>query len=318
MFEKLGENGWTWRWWTALRFTLGLYVAGHFALLIPWAGELFSGQGMLPDGAVSPILYAFPNVLAIADGPVMTTAVVVTGTLAGTALMWGKWPRVATVVAWYALACLLGRNPLILNPALPHIGWLLLFFAAVPGRWEDGEWKLPKELYAAGWLMMGLAMSWSAVTKLGSPSWIDGSALFWVWNNPLARDTVLREALVTAPSWPLKLATWGALILELAALPAALWPRLRPYVWWALLAMHLGLLMTVNFTDLTLGMLVVHAALFDPRWLRAYRPIQWAKTAAMTPPAITTASVAISNEKAGNIAAAMAQRISAPVRIHSP
>jgi hypothetical protein len=35
--------------------------------------------------------------------------------------------------------------------------------------------------------------------------------------------------------------------------------------------MHVGILLLVDFADLTLGMLIVHMYAFDPRWL----PTRW-------------------------------------------
>ena len=61
--------------------------------------------------------------------------------------------------------------------------------------------------------------------------------------------------------------TWGALALELLALPFALSKRTRPWLWLALLTMHLGILATVDFADLTFGMLMIHVLTFDPNWL---------------------------------------------------
>jgi predicted DCC family thiol-disulfide oxidoreductase YuxK len=61
--------------------------------------------------------------------------------------------------------------------------------------------------------------------------------------------------------------TWSALALELLAAPLALVKRLRPWVWLALLAMHLGLIVLIDFVDLSVGMLIIHAFTFDPAWL---------------------------------------------------
>ncbi len=274
---KLGENGWTASWWTAFRIAMGLYVFGHFALLLPWTPELFSSAGMLPDASSSPIFRVFPNVLAITDAPWMVRVLCGLGALSGLGLIANRWPRVAAVVAWYVGACFLGRNPLILNPAMPHVGWTLLWFAAIRGPVTDEAWSLPNEMYAAAWMLMGLLMAWSAGTKIASPSWMDGSALLWVWENPLARDTALRTGLTQLPAPLIHGASWFVLALEFVALPAVLAPRLRPFVWLGLLCMHIGLLLTVDFADLSTGMLVVHAVLFDPRWLpawiREWRPV---------------------------------------------
>jgi hypothetical protein len=61
--------------------------------------------------------------------------------------------------------------------------------------------------------------------------------------------------------------SYGALALELLFLPLALIPRLRPWLWLALLGMHLGLIALIDFADLSFGMVVFHLFVADPAWL---------------------------------------------------
>jgi hypothetical protein len=130
-------------------------------------------------------------------------------------------------------------------------------------------------LFGVLWIVMALGYSYSGYTKLISPSWVDGTALYHVLHNPLARDTPLRELLVALPMPLLKLKAWGALAAELAFAPLALSRRLRPYLWLAMVAMHVGLLLLIDFADLTLAMLVVHGFTFDPGWLTDLRRPRW-------------------------------------------
>ena len=287
MLTRLGANGWRAEHWRLLRLALGTYLAVHFALLLPWAAELFSSAGMVADAHASPLFGLLPSPLELADTPWMAVGLVAAGMLAGVAMVLDRGARPAAVVGWYVLAVLLARNPLILNPALPTVGWTLLWFAAVPSP-KGARWRLPPELFAAAWLLGGLSLTWSAATKLGSMSWLDGTALIWLWDNPLARDTALRAALTRAPELPVRLLSWGALLLEAAALPAALAPRLRRVVWPCVLALHLGVLLTVDFADLTVGMLVCHLALFDPAWLRGRLAPCSASSPSTTTPACST------------------------------
>ena len=120
------------------------------------------------------------------------------------------------------------------------------------------------EIFAAAWILMAVAYSYSGYCKLISPSWMDGTALRHLLSNPLARDTALRTALLALPAWSLKAATWGALSLELAFAPLALFRRLRPFLWLTMVGLHMGLLVLVNLSDLTIGMLILHFFTFDP------------------------------------------------------
>ncbi len=272
-------NGWTGGQCSLVRAAFGAYLFVHFAQLTPWAAELFSDRGLLPDGQASPLLHLFPNILAVWDGPVFVTAVV--GVAAGLSLLFaaGWWDRVAAVLLWYIWACLHGRMPLIANPGLPYVGWLLLAHACLPpapygswaarGRADPGNgWQMPEGIFCVAWILMALGYTYSGLTKLDSPSWLDGSAIARVLDNPLARSGPVREAVLALPTGVLRLMTWGAFVAELSFAPLALVPRLRPWLWGLMALMHLGLIVLIDFADLSLGMLMLHLFTFNPAWVR--------------------------------------------------
>jgi len=276
------SNGWTGGQYSLFRAIFGAYLTIHFLHLLPWGTELFSRDGMLPEARLSPLYPLFPNPLFVWDAPLAVTVLFCTGAAASVLFALGAWDRVAAVVVWWVWACLFTRNPLIANPGLPFVGWLLLLHACVPsgayGTWAmrgavdpGSRWRLPDALFAAAWIVMAVAYGYSGWTKLDSVSWLDGSALARVLENPLARPTLLRELALSLPPWMLGLATWGALALEIGFAPLALVPRLRPWLWLAMLAMHLGLLTLLDFADLTLGMVMLQLFTFDPAWIRPLR-----------------------------------------------
>jgi len=117
--------------------------------------------------------------------------------------------------------------------------------------------------------LMAIGYSYSGYTKLASPSWLDGSALARVLENPLARPTALRDLLLALPPVILRVLTWAGLLLELSFEPLALVRKARPWIWTAMVGMHIGLLSIVSFADLTAGMLLLHLFTFDPAWLPA-------------------------------------------------
>jgi len=274
------KNCWTNGQYTIYRVIFGLYLLQHFLGLLPWGGELFSSAGVLPNGSFSPLMHLFPNIFALWDSPLFVESSLCVGAVLSLFLIVGKLDRVAAVLIWYLLACLYGRNPLIGNPSLPFIGWLLLAHALMPlqsrGRAIENEYgmgaaKPPADIYVAAWILMSLAYTYSGYTKLISPSWLDGSALSRVLSNPLARDTFLRTFLLGLPPWILKAATWSGFTLELSFSPLALFRKVRPLLWLAMICMHLGLLVLVNFSDLTAGMLILHFFTFDPAWIPSPR-----------------------------------------------
>jgi predicted DCC family thiol-disulfide oxidoreductase YuxK len=272
------ENGWTGGQYSLFRILVGSYLFVHFIALVPWGAEIFSNRGALPKASDSPLIFFFPNILAVWDAPLLVTALLVAGAGLSVLFAAGKFDRVAAVALWYILASLFGRDPLITNPSLPYVGWLLLAHAFIPaapygswaarGRPDPGhEWKMPGPIYAAAWVLLALSYSYSGYEKLVSPSWVDGSAFGYVLRSPLARNIALRVWLLELPAPFLKLATWGGLSLELLFAPLALIRRLRPWIWTLMLAMHFSLMGLVSFAELSLGMVLIHLFTFSPAWV---------------------------------------------------
>ena len=270
-----GFTGGQYSLWRAL---FGAYLALHFALLVPYGAEVFSSSGMLPDAGASPLVRLFPNVLALHDSPAFVTALLAAAAVASAAVAAGWRDRAAAVLVWYAWACLYGRNPLIANPGLPYVGWLLLAHALTPAapfgslaaraRVDPrGGWYLPRSLWVGAWVLMAVGYSYSGLTKLDSPSWLDGTAFARVLENPLTRPGPAGELARALPAPLLVAVAYGGLAAEILFAPLALFSRTRPWIWLALLAMHLGLVVLVDFADLSLGMIVLHLFTFDPRWL---------------------------------------------------
>jgi predicted DCC family thiol-disulfide oxidoreductase YuxK len=274
-----GLNCWTGGQYSLFRALFGAYLLVHFAQLWPWGTELFSNQGVLPNASASPILYLFPNVLALSDAPATVAALLAAGAGLSVLFAVGLYDRAAALGLWYVWACLFGRNPLIANPSIPFVGWLLLAHVFLPpapyGSWAargrvdpGGGWRMPQAIYAAAWIVLAVGYSYSGYTKLVSPSWRDGSALARVLDNPLARPGWLREALLSLPAWLLCAGTWTSLGLELGFAPLVLFRRLRPWLWGLLLLMHLSLILLIDFADLSLGMAMIHLFTWDPGWVR--------------------------------------------------
>ena len=235
------------RWHARFLLVFAAYLFVHFASLLPYGTELFSSEGLLPRSDLSPLAPLFPSILSLWDSPAAVAALLSLALLCAALLAAGS--RVAALLLWYIHTCLLIRNPMILNPAIPYIGWLLLACATVKrGR--------APALRQAAWLLLAAGYSYSGLTKLVSPSWLDGSALLRVLESPLCRPGPLTEALRSLPG--LSLLSYGALLLELCFLPLAFFKRLRPWLWGGMLAMHLSLIAVVDFADLSLGMVMIH------------------------------------------------------------
>ena len=268
--------------YSVFRACLGAYLTVHFLQLLPYGAELFSNRGLLPEADWSPLVHLFPNFLALADTPLAVRLSICAGIAASLLLIVGKWDRWAALFAWYLWACLFGRNPLVSNPSLPYVGWLLLAHAALPsapygslaakGRQNPGGlWHMPQSLFFAAWVLLALGYSYSGYTKLVSPSWVDGSAIREVLENPLARPSAIRDLMVSLPPQLLKAITWLTLGLELVFAPLACFRRARPWLWLVMVLMHLGLILLIDFADLSLGMILIHGFTFNPEWIKPVR-----------------------------------------------
>lgn len=273
------DNGWTGGQFSLFRILLGIYLCIHFMDLVPWAPEVFSSEGMLSDGQLSPLIKLFPNIFLLNDSPVFVQLVIGIGALASVLLAAGVRVRVVACLIFYILACLYGRNPLIANPALPYVGFMLLSLLFIPprpfgSRAARGDinlgrtWVMPKDVFLAAWIILALTYSYSGYTKLLSPSWVAGENINYVLNNPLARDYFLREFLLWLPPIFLKLLTWSVLYIELLFAPLVLFSRLRPILWGLMFMIQFGFAFLLNFIDLTSAMLLFHLFTFNPAWIK--------------------------------------------------
>jgi predicted DCC family thiol-disulfide oxidoreductase YuxK len=277
------KTGWTGGQYSIYRGIFGAYLLVHFVQLLPWGPELFSNQGALKDGSASPLLHIFPNVLMLIDTPSVIQGFLALAVGSSVLFAIGWHDRIAATMLWYIWACLNGRMPLITNPGMPYVGWMLLAHACLPsapylslaarGRLDpDGGWRMNDGIWSVAWILMAVGYSYSGVTKFGSPSWIDGTALARVLENPLARPGWPRDVLLMLPMSILAGLTYAALALEIAFAPLALFRRLRPWLWLAMLLMHLSLMLVIDFIDLSFGMVILHLFTFDPEWIKPLNP----------------------------------------------
>jgi len=262
------------------RIGLGAYLFVHFAHLIPWAMEVFGNGGLVSAAQNSPLIGIFPNPLALLDNEYVLISLLLTGLVSGLLITAGKWDRIAALVSALILAWLYQRNPLIANPSLPLVGWMLVAHCFVKqtgiGKLTsasqsnpDYSWRLPNSIWIAAWIVLAVAYSYSGYTKLLSPSWVDGSAISIVLENPLAREHFLRSLLLSFDPWVLQWLTWGITAIELLFLVLILYKPLRIFAWTFMLFVQFGFLIFLNFADLTFPMLLIHLLTFDPTWIKA-------------------------------------------------
>jgi len=262
---------------TAFRVIFGIYLLQHFLLLIPFGPEIFTQHGILPNSQLNFTHGIFPNVLVVWDSPAFITVFLAIMVLCSAFFTIGFVRRISAFVLWYGWACLFNRNNLISNPSLPYVGLILLLTLLIPAGepfslsrpTKKTDWTFPSAVYGVAWFLLAAGYTFSGIVKLQSPSWVDGSAMVHLVDNPLARPNFIRSLFLGLPDWMTSLATWFSLAGEILFLPLSFHRRSRMVAWLWLMAMHLGILSMVNFADLTFGMIMIHLFTFDPDWLPA-------------------------------------------------
>jgi hypothetical protein len=264
------------------RLTLGAYLAWHYALLLPVAALTFGDEGLLPSASLNP--GPSLSVLSLLHAPAAPFVLTLGGLLAALSYAAGLFTRTSGLALFFVAFTLWHRNQLTLNPSLPFLGFFFLaqlFSHRAPpwslDRWwrirrgrsvPDGADALPRDVLSVLWIVSSVAYSYSGWTKLLSPSWRSGAAVPLIATGALGRDGMAAAVLGGLPIVG-TLATYTVLAVELSFLPLAMSRRVRPWLWTAVLALHVGLLFTLHIENISLGMIVVHLTLFDPRWLGA-------------------------------------------------
>ncbi len=251
------------------RAIFGCYLLFHFTRLLPDAAEVFSSNGMIKDVTNLPSFGKLPIFLFYYDHPTIVLLFITSLMFASMCLMVGIRQRLVSLWLFYGWLSLFNRNPFISNPSLAYIGWILLSFACIPSpdSPESAGWKNNQSTVFHGlWIIIPLSYTVSGLHKLQCPSWIDGSALHHILTSPLSRHNFLVQFILTLPPFFLQMMTWISLFAEISFLFLGTFKHLRKCYWFFFLGFHLGILATVNFGDLTCGMLVSHFYFFDPRW----------------------------------------------------
>ena len=272
-------NNWSGGQYSLFRVLFGAYLVTHFVHLLPWAAELFSREGVIQTATSSPLFNIIPNILAISDHPMMALGMILSAGLASIAFTLGFKDKLAAGWILYVLICLFARNPLIANPALPYVGFMLLSHLFIPSgpfgslqahgdRALGKHWSMPRSVYLSAAIVLALSYTYSGYTKLFSPSWVSGDTIAYVLENPLARDHRLNEFLLDLPAILLNLVTWSILYVELLYAPLALIRGMSKWLWSGMLFVQVGFLLLLNFPDLTVAMILMHLFTFNPDWVK--------------------------------------------------
>jgi hypothetical protein len=204
------------------------------------------------DYTLSPVYDKFPNILNILN-PI---SVLCTLILLSLCLFLNKFTSVSSLLLWYGWACLLNRNILIQNPGIPYVGWMLLAYTLL-GCASFDKFR-DYRIYYYGWFLLCLGYTVSGLHKLSCISWLNGNAVEIILSGALSRNNILCNIILSLPPSVLKLLTWSSLALEITYLPLGSFYHLRPLYSFLGIMFQIGILLTINFADLTFGMIMIH------------------------------------------------------------
>lgn len=272
------------------RIIFGIYLTVHFWQLLPNAAEVFSNQGVIKDSTLLPSFGKLPLPIFFYDDPASIENFVISLVCASILFTMGYFRRTMSLYIFFGWMSLFNRNPLISNPSIGYIGWLLLAcsliqsgerlgFLLTKKQREDEyqkdkyRWEVSDVLFFGSWIVVGTSYTASGIHKLQCQSWLDGTALDYVLTGPLVRENNLMVSLILILPFGTKMMTWGSLFLEVSALFIGTFHRTRSTYWLLFMGFHVGILLTVNFTDLTLGMMIAHLFTFDASWFEFTRKL---------------------------------------------
>jgi sterol desaturase/sphingolipid hydroxylase (fatty acid hydroxylase superfamily) len=280
------------RWYSRTQFAIfriifGIYLFWHFVDLIPVCVELFSNKGVISDAHNLPTWNKYLTIFKY-DEPNQILFLISVMIISSILFTIGKYRRTCSAILYFGWISLLNRNPLITNPSLGYIGWLLLSCILIPNGERLGflltkkdredeyalnerKWEISNICFYGMWAILGVSYTASGLHKLQCSSWIDGTALYYVLSGPLARQNNLLVNILLSSNILIKIFSWSSLFLEISFMFFGLFYRTRKIYWFMSISFHIGILLTVNFSDLTFGMLMPHLFTFDASWFKITR-----------------------------------------------
>jgi predicted DCC family thiol-disulfide oxidoreductase YuxK len=236
------RNGWTGGQYSLFRAALGTFLVVQFIAVVPGWSLRVVGAGL------------------------------------GIILVAGWRDRIAALGLAGLCAFLVAGEAPGSNPTLILAGCLLLLHSILPpapygslsaaGRADPGGgWRMPPGVYASAWLLLAAAYCHGGIAKLADPSWIDGSAISRALHDSSVTAGPLRSLLLSLPEPIWMAATWCVVALELGFAPLAAFPRLRPWIWAALLLLQLAIALVAQAPGPSVARMLVHFFTLDPDWL---------------------------------------------------
>lgn len=261
---------------SVFRIYVGVYILVVVLNSYASATDIWSNEGLVSKSNYNLSYGIFPNLLNVYDSPGEIKLFLAVIAALSLLFIAGIKRRITAFLLWYGLTCLLNRNNMIINPAIPYMGWLLLACTIIPygeplsvtkekKSAAINSWQIPPLLITGAWLIFSLGYFFSGVDKLYSASWLDGTAVKKIMFGPLGLSSN-KFLLESAPDLIFVFLNWFVIIAEMACLPLALFKQTRKWAWIITTFLQIGILFTLSISIIVSGMIAIHILLFDKNW----------------------------------------------------
>lgn len=239
-----------------VRVLLGGYLLFLFCSFVPYATELFSNQGVVPNTFAEIIVSPFIpfSIYEISSPLVVQIGLGALIVLAGL-FMLGWQQRTSSLLLWLGWVWLSYLNPFSSDPAQAYIGLLLLVFIITPSGTQNQSNQMSSILYWGCWVILGLSFSISGYEKFTDQMWTDGLAVYNFCTEYAHVEGFITDACASFPAIP-KFITLVSLYSQLLALPLILIPYARTVWWYITFISFAGALFVIDALPVLLGILL--------------------------------------------------------------
>lgn len=184
----------------------------------------------------------------------------------------GFYEKTCSFLIWLALTGIAIIDPLIKNVSFNYLGWL--FIAVIFIQKQKTIRVLQPILKESAWFTLGIGYTTSGLYKLTDPHWLDGSAIFYILQSVIGRNSGLVNVICNHALIP-SFMTYFTVMMEILSLPLIFSKKGRVILLIGMTTIHLGIASLTLMTSLSLSILVFHFFLIieklDPEFKDLYK-----------------------------------------------
>ena len=147
------------------------------------------------------------------------------------------------------------------NVSLGYLSFLLLVMVFVPAgeSWNSArDWKFPQDLMWVLWIVTGISYLESGIDKLRNPYWSEGIAINQLLNFTIAANDNFLTDFIKKHAILGQIINWYTIAVDLAFGLFFVFSKARWVLWMMMVALHIGVLLTMQIYYISFGMLIFH------------------------------------------------------------